>query len=196
MIRAIQITSLPDVPEAELLRRLEALAAAPAARRAEVAVMLRDPGLSPRALLRLGERLRAVTAGLGVALLVNDRLDVARLVGADGIHLGRRSVSLEDARAAAPGLSISTSAHAAGEARAAFARGADRVLLSPIFASPGKGPPLGLAALGEAPPPPGRALLALGGVGEGDVERCLAAGASGVAAIRADVAGAWALGRR
>ena len=138
-------------------------------------------------------RLREATRALGAALVVNDWLDVALAIGADGVHLGRRSVNVEEARAILPpGTWISVSCHALADVVRAAEEGADAALLSPIFASPGKGRGLGVEALCEA-----RAaldargavtlLVALGGVTAENAGACFAAGAGGVAAIRADL---------
>jgi thiamine-phosphate pyrophosphorylase len=194
--RIVLVTATSVVPEQELHARLMRLARLDAAMRARVAVQLRDPELPSRELLALGARLRERTRALGVGLVVNDRLDLALAVEADGVHLGRRSVAIEDARALLgprrPDVWISVSCHSVAEVDEAARLGADAVLLSPIFASPGKGSPLGLGALREA-----RArldgherrpsLVALGGVDDANVAACFEAGADGVAAIRADL---------
>lgn len=183
------ITATGTVPEAQLLARLAALGAFPAEARARVAVQLRDPELSGKALYALGLRLREATAGLGVGLVVNDRLDVARVLGADGVHLGRRSVGVADARAiVGEGAWISVACHDAEDAARAAEEGADAAVLAPIFATPGKGAPLGVVALREARRrlPARCALVAMGGVDAASAPACLAAGADGVAAIRAD----------
>lgn len=188
------ITATSVVPEPDLLARLAGLAALPPDLRARVAVQLRDPDLPPRALLALGRRLREATAAMGAALLVNDRLDLALLLGADGVHLGRRSVALADARALlGEAAFVSVACHDLADVDRAAAAGADAVVLSPIFATPDKGPPLGPGALRAARArldqrPRPAALLALGGVDAGSAPACLAAGADGVAAIRADPA--------
>jgi thiamine-phosphate pyrophosphorylase len=190
------ISAAGIVPDAELLARIASLAALPREARARVAVQLRDPELSGRALYDLGVRLRAATAALGVSLVVNDRLDLAVLLGADGIHLGRRSVPVNDARAfAGAGTFVSVACHDVEEVVQAAAAGADAAVLSPIFATPGKGPPLGIEALREARrrlAAAGRsiALIALGGIDGGSWSSCLDAGAEGVAAIRADLGAA------
>jgi thiamine-phosphate pyrophosphorylase len=192
--RSIQVTDLDRVSEPALLQRLDAIASLPAALRARVAVQLRDPQLSGAALVAFGASLRARTRALGISLLVNDRLDVALALGADGIHLGRRSVSVAEARGLlGREVWISQSAHDLQELRAAAAAGASAVLLSPVLASPGKGKPLGLGALAEArrlldatPAPP--LLVALGGIDEGNALAALDAGADAVAAIRAHLA--------
>ncbi|AKT40297.1 thiamine phosphate synthase [Chondromyces crocatus] len=208
-----QITATSVVPEVELVTRLRALGGWSEAWRARVAVQLRDPELSAAALLAMGRRLRAITAELGMALLVNDRLDVAQLLGAEGVHLGRRSVGVEEARRFLGGSAwISVACHDLDDIWRALVEGADAVTLSPVFASPGKGVPLGLEVLGVArstieqgPVSPDGlnglggldstqahgqqrprtvALIALGGIEARNAASCLAAGADGVAAIR------------
>ncbi len=180
--RLLQITDAARVPFAELVARIER--GGP-----ELAVQLRDPALDARALFALGQALRERSRAAGALLFVNDRLDLAALLGADGVHLGRRSVSIRCARAFLGEVLVSVSAHDVEEAVARAEQGADAVLLSPVFASPGKGRPLGAARLTEARARmSGRcALLALGGVDRERARECLAAGADGVAAVRADL---------
>src|SRR5262245_17639419 len=75
-----------------------------------VAVQLREKDLSGRALTELARRLREVTAGAGVALYINDRIDVAHAVGADGVHLGSGSLEITSAAAIAGALQLAVSA--------------------------------------------------------------------------------------
>jgi thiamine-phosphate pyrophosphorylase len=190
--RITLITATNVVPEGELLRRLERAAELEPALRSRLAVQLRSPELSARALHALGERLRRVTARLGARLIVNDRLDLARALGADGVHLGRRSVHVADARAfVGANAWVSVSAHDLNDVRRARADGADAALLSPIFASPGKASPLGLDALRAARAVCTEAdalgLVALGGIDARSARRCRQAGADGVAVLRADL---------
>ncbi|MSP24817.1 MAG: thiamine phosphate synthase [Myxococcales bacterium] len=182
----VQITDAGLVDEATLFARIER--AAPLAER--FLVMLRDPGLPSYELLRFGLRLRERLTLTRARLIVNDRLDLAHALGADGVHLGRRSVSPNHARRLlGPELFVTHSAHDLEEALAAAASGADAILLSPIFASPGKGPPLGLdtLALVFARVPVNVSIIALGGVTASNARACIAAGAAGVASIRADL---------
>jgi thiamine-phosphate pyrophosphorylase len=191
--RVLQITAAAALPEAVLFARVAAVAALPEAARRAFAVQLRDPELPARALLDLGARLRAATRAAGAGLVVNDRLDLARALGADGAHLGRRSVTVADARALlGDGAWISVACHSVDEVVRAAGEGADAAVLSPIFPSPGKGAPLGvpaLAAAREALAARGlRAqIVALGGVTAESAGACFAAGADAVAAIRADL---------
>src|SRR6059036_2855043 len=81
------------------------------------AVQLREKDLTGRALFALAERLRAATARTGALLFVNDRLDVALAVGADGVHLGSASMPPAAARRlVGPAGLIGVSTHAPGEA--------------------------------------------------------------------------------
>jgi thiamine-phosphate pyrophosphorylase len=156
----------------------------------DVAVQLREKDLSGQALAELARTLRAITAAAGVALHVNDRADVALAVGADGVHLTGTSLTPADVARIAPGLTIGVSTHAAAEVAALRAAAGDRVafaVLGPINDTPAKrryGAPLGTGVLTEAARA-GMPLIAIGGIGASDVARVLAAGAHGVACIRA-----------
>lgn len=182
--RVIQISDRNRLGDDEMLRRI-------AIADGRMAVQLRDPELSGRRLLAWGKRLRAATAAVGAGLVVNDRLDLALVLGADGVHLGRRSPVPEQARRlVGSGIWCSMSAHSLEDIDRAADAGADAVLFSPIFPSPGKAKLQGLEGL-EAAVGHGRkrgmALFALGGVGPETAAQCLALGADGVAAIRADL---------
>jgi thiamine-phosphate pyrophosphorylase len=149
------------------------------------AIQLRDRRRDSRALVRLAERLRRATTDHGAALLVNDRLDIAAAVGADGVHLGGRSSDVADARriVGASGF-ISVAAHAIEDVERAAREGATAALLAPIFATAGKGPPRGVAFLAEAAACAGGLhVYALGGIDAMRVPACMTAGARGVAAI-------------
>jgi len=155
-----------------------------------VAVQLREKDLPGRALTELARELRAATAAAGVALYINDRIDVALAVGADGVHLGGGSLDVAAAARVASGLALAVSAHAPAEVAAVRAAAGDRVafaLLGPIHDTPSKrafGAPLGTAAI-TAAARTGLPVVAVGGIGPAQVRDVLAAGASGVACIRA-----------
>ncbi len=152
------------------------------------AVQLRDKALSPSDLARTVDRLRTLTSALGATLVVNattlEALEVAK--DADGAHVPCRPDMLAAARARfASGAWLSTPAHADGDVPIAEDGRATCVLVSPIFASPGKGTPRGVAALREARARSGLLVFALGGVDESNARACADAGAHGVAVIRA-----------
>ena len=153
------------------------------------AVQLRDRDLSGRALFALAERLRGLTAARGALLLVNDRVDVAIAVGADGVHLGGGSMPVDAVRPLlAPGALIGVSTHAATECAATAA---DFACFGPVFATPSKaafGAPQGIDRLREATAAARVPVLAIGGVTVAEVPAVRAAGAAGVAVIRAVLA--------
>ena len=172
---------------AEFARLLSLLAAAANAR--VPLVQLREKNLRPRVLYELAARAADLVRGTPTRLLVNDRADIARAAGADGVHLTARSLdSTTVRRAFGPDFLIGVSAHTPGEARAARDGGADFAVFGPVFDTPSKrayGPPAGLGALAEvaralAPFP----ILAIGGVTRENAPRVILAGARGVAAIR------------
>ena len=174
----------PVFSDEHLIRQSERMLGA--VTRGTVAVQLRDKVRSTLSVFTLAERLAHVCRAHGAPFYVNDRLDVALAVGADGVHLGGGSVDVADARALGPGWFISVAAHSVSDVQRAAREGANAALLSPIFATPGKGTPLGLEALADAR---GRVregyLYALGGIDEANGRACFQAGAHGVAAIRA-----------
>src|SRR5438445_10018860 len=149
------------------------------------AVQLRDKDLPGRPLLALAERLRAATARTGALLFVNDRLDVALAVGADGVQLGTGSMPADVARRLLPaGTLIGVSTHAPGEASA----GADFALFGPVWATPSKTGAQGEDRLREAVRAAAIPVLAIGGVTAERIAAARAAGAAGVAVIRAILA--------
>jgi len=157
-----------------------------------VAVHLREKDLGGRDLLALALAVGKACAEARQLFLVNDRLDVALLVGADGVHLPSAGVPVADARRLLrPGKLVGRSCHARGEVEAARAAGADYATFSPIFDTPSKrqyGAPVGVAALRDAAGA-GLPLVALGGIGAENASSVRAAGAAGVAAIRAWLVG-------
>lgn len=153
----------------------------------EVAVQLRDRVLPVRERYGFGQQLRRLTRAHGQWLVINDRLDLALALEADGVHLGEQSVGASEARQLmGPSAWISAACHAPGELTRPRLAQADAIVLSPIF-QPRKGnPALGLDALREALRALGaqQALYALGGVDAGAARQCQKLGC-GVAAIGA-----------
>ncbi len=153
------------------------------------AIHLRGHGLTGREFYEFALRARAVTREAGVPLIVNDRLDVALAVGADGLHLGRHGLPLERAAVLCRerGLKLGWSCHSLEEARAAVAAGADYLYLGTIFPSPGKPgvAAAGLEFLAGVCRQVDRPVFAIGGVEPDKVGAVARAGAFGVAAITA-----------
>jgi thiamine-phosphate pyrophosphorylase len=156
------------------------------------AVQLRERGLETRALLALATALRAATRAAGAALLINDRIDVALACDADGVHLPGHSFTVPEARVLlGPRRLIGISTHHPDAVAAAAAAGADFAVFGPIFATPSKaayGAPLGVDALAAARAASPLPLFAIGGVDATNAAAVRAAGADGIAVIRAVLA--------
>jgi len=177
----------------DLVAGARAALAGCAGRGARVAVQLRAKGRPTHDLVAAGRALREITRTTGATLLVNDRVDVAKVCGADGVQLPETGMGVADARGAlGPDGLIGVSRHDPAGLRAAARAGADFATLSPIHAVSGKGAPLGIAGfqrivahLPAATPLP---TYALGGIQLADVGPLLSTGARGIAVIRAVLA--------
>ena len=98
-------------------------------------VQLREKDLADGDFLRLAEIFRERTAKADMMLIINDRVDVALAVEADGVHLGQEDFPIRAARGIAPDLLIGASTHDLDEALRAQGEGADYVNIGPIFAT-------------------------------------------------------------
>jgi thiamine-phosphate pyrophosphorylase len=153
------------------------------------AVQLREKDLSARALHDLACRLRGLCDRYGARLLINDRIDVALAVKADGVHLPVNSFLPADARRLlGDDRFIGSSVHNFAEARAAAAGGSDFIVFGPVFDTPSKrayGPPVGLDALAQVAREAAVPVIAIGGISAESVDAVGREGASGVAVIGA-----------
>ncbi len=156
------------------------------------AVQLREKDLPAGELCRLAERMRSLTARYGARLLVNDRADVAKAVGADGVHLGVLSLPPREARRLLGEDSlIGCSTHGIEELREAEKGGADFATFGPVFRTPSKepfGPPRGVSSLAEACRAAGIPVFGLGGIRPGNAEEVARSGCFGIALISGIVA--------
>ncbi len=152
----------------------------------------RDCGLLTREALQRAAKSTASNAA-PTRILVNDRQDVALSERAGGVHLGEDSLPLLEAKrlvnAQAQGQDflIGVSCHSLEAARSAASGGADYLFFGPIFATPSKaafGAPQGLDRLAEVCRAVSIPVLAIGGITLANASECLAAGVSGIAAIR------------
>lgn len=154
-------------------------------------LQLRDKGMEGRALLAHARAIRALTRKAGKLFIVNDRLDVALLSGADGVHLGQEDIALADARALAPnGFLVGVTVHDVREAKEAGKGRADYVGLSPIFATGSKsdaGDACGLDTLRNVKRAVSIPVVAIGGISLENARSVLEAGADGLAVISAVV---------
>jgi thiamine-phosphate pyrophosphorylase len=156
------------------------------------AVQLREKDLATRDLYDLAGKLLAMTRRTGAALLINDRVDVAMALAADGVHLTRRSLPPREARSLlGPEKLIGISCHSLAEVREAEDGGVDFVVLGPIFETQSKarfGAPLTTAILRPARAITSLPILVIGGINTMRIPEVMAAGADGVAVISAVMA--------
>ncbi|MFM7361272.1 MAG: thiamine phosphate synthase [Cyanobium sp.] len=145
-------------------------------------------GLDDRRRLEQALRLRELCAGHGALFLVNDRIDLALAVEADGVHLGQDDLPVAVARRllGADRL-IGRSTHALGQLRSALAEGCDYVGVGPVNATPTKPgrEPVGLAYVEAAAAEATIPFFAIGGIDAANLAAVQAAGARRVAVVRA-----------
>jgi thiamine-phosphate pyrophosphorylase len=145
-------------------------------------VQLRRKGASSDDLVEAGRGF----GDLEATFVVNDDVEAALRLGADGVHLGRGDIGAQ--RAVAEGLLLGTSAASVEEARAGQAAGAAYVGAGPVWATPSKldaDPAIGLGGLAEICRAVSIPVVAIGGVDAANAADCIRAGAAGVAVIRA-----------
>ena len=155
------------------------------------AIQLRDKEATTRELIEAGLALRELTRERGVAFIVNDRVDVALAVEADGVHVGQDDMPAKLARKlVGPDKIVGVSASTVEEALQAETDGADYISASPVFSTPTKpdaAPPTGLEGLRAIVEAVRIPVVAIGGINESNVEEVIRAGAAGVAVISAVV---------
>jgi len=153
------------------------------------AVQLREKDLSASELFVLAEKTRKLCQRYDALLFVNDRVDVALAVEADGVQLGTASIPIEAARELlGPRKIIGASTHSLGEANEAVQHGADFILFGPVYFTPSKasyGSPQGLEALKKIVEKISLPVYAIGGIKLDNIEDVRRTGVRGVALISA-----------
>ena len=145
-------------------------------------IQLRLKGASTEEVISTGAAFRELDA----TFVVNDDVQAAIALGADAVHLGRDDPGAEAAIAA--GLLLGTSASSVDEAKAGEALGAAYIGAGPVWETPTKpdaDPPIGLGGLAQICAAVSTPVIAIGGVDAVNAAECLAAGAFGVAVVRA-----------
>lgn len=152
-------------------------------------VQFRDKSLPFREFLKTAYELREITADAGVTFIVNDRIDAALAVEADGVHLGQDDMPAGYARKLSPpGFIVGISVGSVSEAMEAVESGADYVAVSPVFSTGSKddaGPGHGLEVLAGVRSFVKVPVIAIGGIGFHNVGDVISAGADGIAVISA-----------
>lgn len=152
-------------------------------------VQLRDKEATTGQLVDAASRMLPLTRRAGVPLIINDRVDVALGVDADGAHVGQDDLPAAIARRLlGPGKLLGVSAGTEAEAVAAERDGADYVGVGPVFqalAKPDAGPPIGVEALAQIVRAVQIPVVAIGGILHEHAPAMIRAGAAGVAVINA-----------
>jgi thiamine-phosphate pyrophosphorylase len=152
-------------------------------------VQLRAKGVPDRVLFALAREAQAAARAAGMLFVVNDRPDVALMVGADGVHLGQDDLPPEDARRLlGPEAVIGRSTHSLEQLERAAVEPVDYVAFGPVFGTGTKRDPdpvVGLDLLRAARALSARPLVAIGGIDASRAALAIAAGADGVAVISA-----------
>lgn len=156
------------------------------------AVQLREKDLSSRELFELAVEMRKITTRHDTLLFINDRLDIALAVDADGVHLGGESIPLYKARALmGPDRLIGVSCHNQVSARNAQERGADFITFGPVYFTPSKAPygePVGVEKVRLVTGALAIPVFGLGGIKESNARQVMDAGARGISVISAILA--------
>ena len=159
-----------------------------AAENGATAVQLRAPGWKKRQWLMAARNLKAVLAPLGVPLIINDQVDVALAVGADGVHVGQEDLPVAEVRAligpeAFLGLSVTNL-----DELADVPAGVDYLGIGPVYptgSKPDAAPATGVAAFATMVAAAHLPVVAIGGIHAGNCAPLFAAGAQGIAVISA-----------
>ena len=155
-------------------------------------VQLREKDCSTREFIEQALAIKDFLKGRGVPLIINDRVDVAQAVEADGVHLGQTDMPLGTAKKILGyTMIIGISAESLQDAVDAEKGGADYLGVSPIYATPTKtdtAPPLGLKGLREIRKAVRLPLVGIGGLNRDNAAEVIRNGADGVAVVSAIVA--------
>ncbi|MDR1978426.1 MAG: thiamine phosphate synthase [Synergistaceae bacterium] len=156
------------------------------------AIQLRDKSMDGGELLETAARMAALCAEHGALFIVNDRLDVALLSGADGVHLGQSDLPVNEARKLAPRpFVVGTSAHRASQAEKAERDGADYLGGGAVFETGSKDDAavIGLQGLRELTGASRLPVVAIGGISLENLPEVMRSGVDGVSVISAAVRG-------
>jgi thiamine-phosphate pyrophosphorylase len=151
-------------------------------------IQLREKEYSKKDLFNLALKFREITTQAGILLIINDHLDIALAVDADGVHLGQEDLPVQVARMLAPDLLIGASIHSVEQALEAEKNGADYINIGPIFSTKtkeGVASSLGPEAITEISRQIVVPFTVMGGISEANIDQVLARGARRVAMVSA-----------
>lgn len=151
------------------------------------AIQLREKDLSAAELLKIAKKVISSAAKYKTNIIINDRLDIALLSKAGGVHSPANGISINDIRKLSNIFLTGKSVHSVSEANKAEKEGYDYLMFGPVYRTPAKvkfGKPQGLENLKLLCSKVKIPVFAVGGINPKRIKKCLAAGAYGVASIR------------
>ena len=155
-------------------------------------VQLREKTCSTREFLTQAVSIKEFLKERGIPLIINDRIDIALVVQADGVHLGQSDMPLELAQRILPEtMIVGISAESPEDAESAEKGGADYISVSPVFGTPTKtdtAPPLGIEGIREIRRRVKIPIVGIGGLNEINSADIIRAGADGIAVVSAIMA--------
>jgi len=161
-------------------------------------VQYREKELHAAEMHKEAKNVRELTKKNNVLLIINDRVDIAMAVDADGVHIGNEDMPFEEVKRLIPGKIVGVTVHNAKEAEEAEKKGASYIGVSPIFSTATKqdaGKPQGIKLIKDVKRAVKIPIVAIGGINEENLDEVINAGAENVAMISAivtkeDIAGA------
>src|SRR5512142_28370 len=146
-------------------------------------IQFRDKEVGDEDFTAIAHRLQHLTRKYNVRLIINDRVEIALAIGADGVHVGQHDLPFAEVKARArPGMIVGVSATNYGEAAQLVGSGADYLGVGPVFVTPSKThatPPIGVEELARICRDSTIPVVAIGGITEANLPSIIAAGASG-----------------
>lgn len=152
-------------------------------------IQFRDKEMGDEEFTAVARRIQRLTRKHNALLIINDRVEIALAIGADGIHVGQHDLAFAEVkRLAHPGMILGVSATNYAEAVALARSGADYIGVGPIFPTPSKAdatPPIGLDELARICRDVSMRVVAIGGITASNLPAIIEAGAAGAAVISA-----------
>lgn len=149
-------------------------------------VQLREKDYPKGKILEMALAFRKLTAEAGAGLIINDHVDIAMIVKADGVHLGQEDIPCREAKKLAPSLKVGVSTRNIDEALKAINDGADYINIGPIFQTSTKETRYGVIGVKNLKEIAGRVRIpftVMGGIKEDNIREALAAGARHIAVV-------------
>lgn len=154
-------------------------------------LQLREKYLTDRELIAISKEILAITRGTETKFIIDDRVDLAKIVDADGVHLGQTDIPIEEARKIlGPDKLYGLSSHSVAQAKEALAKKPDLIGFGPVYPTPTKvipDPAVGLDYIAEVTKmgeEVGIPVLPIGGIDDTNAEQVVAAGAKNLCLVR------------